>query len=55
MGLQNSIYAQIAIVLLIGVASKNTILIVEFAKERREENRMIAQAARMGAVSEPCS
>ena len=49
MGLQNSIYAQIAIVLLIGLASKNAILIVEFAKERREEGHTIAKAARMGA------
>jgi HAE1 family hydrophobic/amphiphilic exporter-1/multidrug efflux pump len=48
-GLQNSIYAQIAMVLLIGLASKNAILIVEFAKERREEGHSIAEAARMGA------
>src|SRR6185437_10728789 len=36
-GLQNSLYVRIAIVLLIGLASKNAILIVEFAKERYEE------------------
>ena len=48
-GLQNSIYAQIALVLLIGLASKNAILIVEFAKERREEGMPIAEAARIGA------
>ena len=48
-GLQNSLYAQIAIVLLIGLASKNAILIVEFAKERHEEGRPIAEAARLGA------
>lgn len=48
-GLQNSVYAQIAIVLLIGLASKNAILIVEFAKERREEGRLIEDAARLGA------
>lgn len=48
-GLQNSLYTQIAIVLLIGLASKNAILIVEFAKERHEEGRSIAEAARLGA------
>ncbi|WEX10752.1 efflux RND transporter permease subunit [Chelativorans sp. AA-79] len=49
LGLQNSLYAQIAIVLLIGLASKNAILIVEFAKKRREEGLPIREAARLGA------
>jgi HAE1 family hydrophobic/amphiphilic exporter-1/multidrug efflux pump len=48
-GLQNSLYVQIAIVLLIGLASKNAILIVEFAKERYEEGKSAAEAARLGA------
>ncbi len=48
-GLQNSIYAQIGIVLLIGIASKNAILVVEFAKERHDEGHSIARAARLGA------
>jgi HAE1 family hydrophobic/amphiphilic exporter-1/multidrug efflux pump len=48
-GLQSSLYTQIAIVLLIGLASKNAILIVEFAKERYEEGKSIAEAAQLGA------
>jgi hypothetical protein len=48
-GLQNSVYAQIAMVLLIGVAAKNAILIVGFARELREDGQSIAEAARTGA------
>jgi multidrug efflux pump subunit AcrB len=49
-GLENSIYAQIGLVLLIGLASKNAILIVEFAKVQHEENgKSIEEAALIGA------
>ncbi|NCA68904.1 MAG: multidrug efflux RND transporter permease subunit [Sphingobacteriia bacterium] len=45
LGLDNNVYTQIGLVMLIGLASKNAILIVEFAKQLREEGRPIQQAA----------
>ena len=39
-GLQNDIYMQVGIVLLMGMATKNAILIVEFAKELREQKKL---------------
>ncbi|AUD03651.1 efflux RND transporter permease subunit [Spirosoma pollinicola] len=51
MGLQNNIYAQVALVMLIGLLGKNAILIVEFANQRQKEGLPILQAAVEGAVS----
>lgn len=50
-GLQNNIYAQVALVMLIGLLGKNAILIVEFANQRQKEGVPIVKAAVEGAVS----
>ena len=44
-GADNNVYTQIGIVLLIGLASKNAILIVEFAREQKAQGKSIREAA----------
>lgn len=48
-GLENNIYFQIALVMLVGLLAKNAILIVEFAVQRRKQGDTIVQAAIEGA------
>jgi HAE1 family hydrophobic/amphiphilic exporter-1 len=50
-GLENNIYAQIAMVMLIGLLGKNAILIVEFANQRLQEGASVVQSSIDGAVS----
>jgi HAE1 family hydrophobic/amphiphilic exporter-1 len=44
-GLDNNVYCQIGLVMLIGLSSKNAILIVEFAEQLRAQGRSITEAA----------
>lgn len=49
MGLENNIYFQIALIMLVGLLAKNAILIVEFAVQRRRRGATLLQSALDGA------
>ena len=51
MGVQNNIYLQISLIMLIGLLAKNAILIVEFALQRRHRGMSIMQSAVEGATA----
>jgi HAE1 family hydrophobic/amphiphilic exporter-1 len=51
LGLENNIYAQVALVMLIGLLGKNAILIIEFANMRHKEGLSILEAMTEGAVA----
>ena len=51
-GLANDVYCQIGLVMLIGLASKNAILIVEFANQKREEDGVSFAKAAMAAAKQ---
>ena len=50
LGLENNIYAQVAMVMLIGLLGKNAVLIVEFAVQKHREGLTTLQAAIEGAT-----
>jgi HAE1 family hydrophobic/amphiphilic exporter-1 len=50
MGLENNIYAQIAMIMLIGILGKNAILIIEFATLKHREGKTAFEAAIEGGV-----
>ena len=51
MGVQNNIYLQISLIMLVGLLAKNAILIVEFALQRRHRGMSIVQSAIDGATA----
>jgi HAE1 family hydrophobic/amphiphilic exporter-1 len=49
MGLENNIYAQVGLVMLVGLLGKNAVLIVEFAMQKHHEGATVLEAAIEGA------
>jgi HAE1 family hydrophobic/amphiphilic exporter-1 len=49
MGLANDIYAQVGLVMLVGLLGKNAVLIVEFAVQKHHEGATVLEAAIEGA------
>jgi HAE1 family hydrophobic/amphiphilic exporter-1 len=51
MALENNIYAQVALVMLVGLLGKNAVLIVEFAVQRHRSGESVLKAAIEGSVA----
>jgi HAE1 family hydrophobic/amphiphilic exporter-1 len=51
MGLANDIYAQVGLIMLVGLLGKNAVLIVEFARQREQQGFTIFNAAIEGGKS----
>jgi len=49
MGLSNDIYAQVGLIMLVGLLGKNAVLIVEFARQKEAEGMTVLEAAIEGA------
>jgi HAE1 family hydrophobic/amphiphilic exporter-1 len=49
MGLANDIYAQVGLIMLVGLLGKNAVLIIEFAVQKRQEGLSVFEAAIEGA------
>lgn len=51
LGLENNVYAQVSLIMLIGLLGKNAILIIEFAIIKRKEGNAVVKAAIEGSVA----